>query len=313
MKTTQSKYAYKNQHYIPKSYLSAWVDPNSPENHEPYVWVFPRNGGAAKPKAPKNVFSENNIYTIPSSCIPGGRDLKIEQALKSLEDSFIKIRSCLLDNKKSLNSKDRANLLLYLTSLQWRTPSARQQLREHWTPVLKLGEELLDKAKSWSPEQKERASRYSRVGITKEARKRPNLSLGQVREIVENPLQKTIAAHIRAQTPLLANLNMTILCSTGNAKFITSDAPVVWYDPESRNRPPMHQNPALIYNTLNITLPLSPTRLLLLSYVDFPEYSDVPDIAVHRANCITRAYSKSKFVAQSSKADPSWYDNKPPA
>jgi hypothetical protein len=67
-----SKHA--KQHYVPQSYLSAWVDSDTPQGQEPYVWVFPKEETAGRKKAPKNVFWEGDMYTIP---IPGGgRDLR---------------------------------------------------------------------------------------------------------------------------------------------------------------------------------------------------------------------------------------------
>ena len=55
---------HKWQHWIPRAYLSAWCDPDTPEDQEPYVWSFPRDGGAGRRRAPKNMFAETDMYTI---------------------------------------------------------------------------------------------------------------------------------------------------------------------------------------------------------------------------------------------------------
>jgi len=31
---------HKKQHYIPKSYLKEWCDPNIPQNYSPYLWII---------------------------------------------------------------------------------------------------------------------------------------------------------------------------------------------------------------------------------------------------------------------------------
>lgn len=287
--------------------MSAWTDPDTPTDHEPYVWVYPREGGDAKRKAPKNIFTENDIYTVQLPTANGHRDLAIEHALQTIESAFCHIRRKHVCAQKALPSTARAELLVFLTALQWRTPRARDHLRSQWSPILELGDELLEKAKSWTPEQRKRAAKSNRMSLAKAGKRDSNISLEQVRRIVDHPLQTTLPALVRTQTPLLGRLNMSIFCANGDTKFITSDAPVVWFDPESHKRPPMHRSPALMYKSLEITLPLSPTRALFLSYGEFPEYLAVPDLAVHEMNRRTRAHSHENFVSQSSTAHPYWY------
>jgi hypothetical protein len=52
------------QHYVTKSYLEAWCDPEMPQGHEPYVWVFSKDGSNPRRKAPENIFHERDFYTI---------------------------------------------------------------------------------------------------------------------------------------------------------------------------------------------------------------------------------------------------------
>ena len=87
---------YKNQHWIPASYLSAWCDPNIPEGQTPYVWLFSKDGKTSQHKAPKNIFRESEMYTIHH--LDGSRNLELEHALQDLETCFIRIKN----NKLSL-------------------------------------------------------------------------------------------------------------------------------------------------------------------------------------------------------------------
>ena len=59
---------YKKQHFVPQCYTKAWHDPAAPAGPKmsPYVWVFDRDGANPKRKAPANLFTENDIYTIKS-------------------------------------------------------------------------------------------------------------------------------------------------------------------------------------------------------------------------------------------------------
>jgi hypothetical protein len=51
---------HKSQHFIPRSYLAAWRDPETPEGQEPYVWRFSKDGSQSKNKAPQNIFTETD-------------------------------------------------------------------------------------------------------------------------------------------------------------------------------------------------------------------------------------------------------------
>jgi hypothetical protein len=136
------------------------------------------------------------------------------------------------------------------------------------------------------------------------------MTLEEARNLVERPLQNMLPMHIEVLTPMLAKLHATVLCASGKAAFITSDAPCVWFDPEAYKRPPMYRAPALMYPTLEITLPLSPDRALLLSRQEPADnfYLDIPDPFVDELNRRTRGYAEEEFVARTPEANPLWYD-----
>lgn len=64
---------HKGKHFVPESYLKAWCDPACPENYEPYVWLFDKEGKSARKKAPSNIFKETDFYTVEKA--DGTRDL----------------------------------------------------------------------------------------------------------------------------------------------------------------------------------------------------------------------------------------------
>ena len=82
--------SHKSQHWVPRSYLQAWVDPDTPAGHEPYVNVISRDGGEVRRRAPSNIFTETDLYTIQ---LPDGRrDLRLEHGLSQLETDFFEMR-----------------------------------------------------------------------------------------------------------------------------------------------------------------------------------------------------------------------------
>ena len=287
---------------MPKSYIAAWVDPECPDGHEPYVWVFPRDGGPPKARPPAKVCKENNIYTIPMP--DGGRDLRLEHGLQTLEDAFARTRRDFIEPQKPIPVVPRVKLIAFLVALKWRTPQARAHIREQWGRVLDTAEDLEQRMKTSTPEQR-RAMALVGGGSTGG----PSMGIEDVRRIVEQPLQTLMPAHLRTETPLLAKLKLTVLCATGHQRFITSDSPVVWHDPEGFKRPPMWRGPALMYDTVEITMPLSPTRLLLLSHRhELWDYIDVGDDVVTEVNRRTRAFADLEFIGQRQMSNPIWFD-----
>jgi hypothetical protein len=53
--------AHKKPHFVPRSYLKAGCDPNTPEGQKPYVWVFSRDGSNSRRKAPDKLFRETDL------------------------------------------------------------------------------------------------------------------------------------------------------------------------------------------------------------------------------------------------------------
>ena len=79
----------KQKHCIPKCYLNAWCDTDTPHNHEPYVWLFEKDEKTGCKKSPKKIFRENNTYTSSKN---GERNLQLEDALGAVETKFSSIR-----------------------------------------------------------------------------------------------------------------------------------------------------------------------------------------------------------------------------
>jgi hypothetical protein len=74
---------HKDQHFIPQSYLLAWTDPSTPVGHKPYVHLFTKDGSEHTRKAPKNIFSVTDLYTLKMP--DGRRDLRIEKGFSGLK------------------------------------------------------------------------------------------------------------------------------------------------------------------------------------------------------------------------------------
>ena len=121
---------HKRQHWIPSSYLSAWIDPEAPTNQDGYVWLFSKNGEDTKKRSPKNIFFENDMYTDYGQ--NGVRNLQIEKSLSVMEDSFCKIRKRKLSLREKLTQDDYFKLITFIAAMHSRTKSNRNLWKKNF-------------------------------------------------------------------------------------------------------------------------------------------------------------------------------------
>jgi hypothetical protein len=155
------------------------------------------------------------------------------------------------------------------------------------------------------------AGAEARCGFTSlgslDRRPRSSLSYEDVKRVAERPMQTMLPTMVRTEIPLLTRLDMLVLTSPDAAAgFITSDYPCVWFDPEAYRRPPFYQRPALIYRSIEITLPVSPRQMILLNRQGLSGYMDTT--IVDEYNRRTRFHCTEYFVSNSNQTKPIWFD-----
>jgi len=293
---------HKKQHYIPACYLKAWCDENTPKGHTPYVWIFDADGSNSRRKSPEKIFYESDMYTIEGK--EGNRDLVLEHGLSQLEETFSRIRRKTLAAKRAINETERLLLCAFIASMHTRTPARREHLREQWERPLRMMEGLNEWLSKATPEELSLARTPSLSSV--ESKK--SISFEQVKEIYENPIRTTLRVTIRTLTPLLAKLDMAIIEAPKESPFITSDNPCVWFDAAAYKRPPMFQSPALMYKTIEITLPISPHQIIWLNRAGIIGYEKANVLVVDELNRRTRFLAHGYFVSDRNETKPYWFD-----
>lgn len=289
---------HKRQHYVPRSYLKAWCDPNTPPTQEPYVWLFNKDGSGARRKAPDNIFHERDLYTIHRA--DGERDLVLEHGLAGLESEFVAIRDTKLARRKKITHREHLMLCTFIAAAHDRTPARRDHFAGFWGEVLEMMERVEESASTATPEQRRAMTSLPRPSG-------PTLGYEDVRRIVERPMEKMLPPLIRSATPLLMGLDCLVVNSP-KPGFITSDHPCVWFDPEAYKRPPFYQQPAIMYPSIEITLPVSPRQMILLNRRGLSGYIDVHERHVDDFNRRTRFECSEYFVSFSNATKPTWFD-----
>jgi len=292
----------KNQHTVPACYLKAWCQPDTPKNQTPWVWVSEKDGGEPRRKAPEKLFRKTDFYTGTGA--GGERLLGIEITLGRIETLFTRVRNKALNYEKSLTAEERGILCMFAAAAHARTPAQRDHIRKQWTHPLAMMDELAEYMKTATPENKRKLASMT----PRSADAKGSLDHGQVRAIVENPMQTLLVPTIRAVAPLLGRLDMAVLQTDDSLGFITSDNPCVWSDPEAYKRPPLYQSVGLNRKSIEITMPLSPRHCLFLNRNGLRGYIPIAQTVVDDINRTTRFAAAEHFVTRLPMHRPIWFD-----
>lgn len=294
---------HKKQHFVPACYSKAWKDPDSPQNQTPYIWIFDKDGSNPRRKAPENAFHETDLYTISGP--DGDRNLVLEKGLCQLEYEFNRVRNSKLNFRRELSPEDQIVLCAFAAAAQVRTPAMRDHQREQFRRPLEMMEKMTARLDAMTEEEKT-------VFISRQppslSEKSSGLDYQAIKAMHETPLQMLLAPMVQTLTPLLCKLDMALLLTDDDIGFITSDHPCVWFDPEGYKRPPMYRSPALIYETIEITLPLSPSCMLMLNRQGVSGYIEVDRKTVTELNRRTRGFASDYFVVHRNHVEPIWLD-----
>jgi hypothetical protein len=129
------------------------------------------------------------------------------------------------------------------------------------------------------------------------------ISLADIQEVAAHPLQRTVASTMTSLGRLLAEVPVGILCTEMSPGFITSDAPVVMFNPTARF-------PVLDHPDTEVTLPLSPNHCAMWTrhFADMGSgfLAELESEQVDRLNRRTRAHRQAQFVAQKPTMKDEW-------
>ena len=304
-----TKRTHKNQHFVAQCYSKSWCDPDVPRGSlmEPYVWMFDRDGTNARRRAPRNVFTETDIYTIEG--LDGDRDLRFEHGFQQLEDQFTRIRNLCFNRRLWPSDEQWLSVFTFVATAQARTVAHRDFHREQWREVRQRTEALHDEIERATPERREAMARAS--GPVPRDRK-PGLTLEDVRDLEKYPIQRTIAPVVRSVVPMFMRMHLLVLCTDDPVGFVTTDHPCTWFDPEAYRMPPLFRGPALGSRTIEVTLPISPRQCLVISHnPEFRSYQDVGLRVVDELNRRHIGHCNENFISCRNETRPVWFEHRP--
>lgn len=271
----------KNQHIIPaNAYLKQFVDPNTPKGYEPYVWIFERGKRVGKKRAPKNILSETDFYTLKTKF--RGKDYTIEKSLAQLEGKYASIFERKIKNKLPLDNYEHIILCAFVAAMLQRTLKQKENIEGFLDQIIKMTEEM-EKAHGVSPKKS--------LELKKEKENAHKISVIQM------------IPHI---TKILLKMNLAFLCNDKSVSFITSDSPCFLFN--SRLQWQRFYGPGLMQKHIEIRMPLSPEISICFSWINnLRGYLQVDKDLVHEFNRMTFGHSHKSFIANSPKIKRRWF------
>lgn len=271
------------QHYVPRSYLGGWVDPNTPANQEPYVWVFERGQKKGRKKAPSNLFTETDLYTIKLES--GEKVYAIEETLANLEGKYAAIFQGKIRKHLPLSDEEHIYLCAFVSVMLQRTLRHRDNLEQFIDQLIEHTSDL-EQAHDIPPKESDGLRRF----------KQDFHKLGMVKSLPDT-------------TRMLARMSVAFLCAVGS-KFITSDDPCALFNPKLQWQ--RIYGPGLAQKDVELTLPLSPEIMLCMSWMPgMRGYMWWSPTQVEEANRMIVGRSYQYFVSHSPKTKRHWFRRYP--
>lgn len=270
----------KNQHFIPRCYLSFFVDSKTPKNQEPYVWRFNKDGKNKKKKSPGNLFKVKHLYTLQ---IKGkSKDYSIENTLSGIECQYASIFREKISKRVPLSESDHIMLCVFISTMLFRTMGQKENIEGFLDRLIEMVESM-EKQHGAKPKKSK-----------------------ELREVKKNAHKSGVLSNLPDITEILYRMNLAFLCvRKGNHKFITSDDPCCLFNPDLQWQ--SFYGPGLMQNRVQLTMPLSPEITVCFTWQNLRGYVKVDNYRVEDLNRFTRFSCHKYFISSIPKKKFQWF------
>jgi len=286
---------HKRHHWVPTSYLDAWVDPQAPTSKEPYVWVFTKDGKPLDHSTTQNLFHKKDLYTIRAK--DGSRDLYVEtKLLHGIESNFVPVRDK-LSRGESLTTTELLHLCAFTAALRGRTLPTVKSIAASYQDVKRQIDRIA-------------TAQHKQFGMGSDpdplASLRQDPTYADVEAMANNPAVAWLVGSLRLYVPALTAMHLTVLRTADVTGFITSDNPCVLTDADIASYPAFYKAPQLGSQEAEVTLPLSPRMYALFSWSRRHNTVTVGPETVELVNRQTCAFSDQRVVVCRNEFRPQW-------
>jgi hypothetical protein len=287
---------HKNQHWIPRSYLKAWCDP---ERRDKVVHRYAPDGAYLDWRPYSRIFSADDLYTVD---VEGTRDVRTEKVFKVIEDEFLRVRRA-IESGNPWPAMSKQALAWFIAATRNRSPAERDHWQSFKDQIVEIGDEVEAALKRASKEERQRIARASIGGLRDPSR---SMTMEEARSAAAEPFGRWVLRHTRIEAELLKKMSFAVLKAPEGVGFITSDNPVVWHDPLPCDGRLRHIG--LDYRLIEVSMPISPRFCLLFDHLGQDSSCDIDQSTVDMFNDRTLRQCEKYFIANSGDLAVDWYE-----
>jgi hypothetical protein len=194
-----------------------------------------------------------------------------------------------------LTPTGRRNLTWFIAALRNRSPAMHAKKQAFHDSVLRVANSMEDGLKAMSPEKRaEWHSKNRRTSLPRADGGR-GIPLSAYREIAAQPFGAYLPEHIVTEAQLLERMHLTVIRIPIDQSLITSDHPVVWWDPG--DPPPSRFPLGLGRRTIQVTCPLTPHLCVVISHRPGADYAETDIQGADALNMRTLYGAADTFIS----------------
>jgi len=280
----------KHHHTVPRCYLQNFTDGDG------FVWILDTKDKIFRRK-PESILVENHFYTVTLK--NGEKSLFVEDTLANIESEYATIFNNKISQDLFLTDEERAKVSVFIAALMLRTRPRRESMKGMFQNLKKSMEKWQKESKTTkdTPETLKTASAISSSGNS--------ISIGDLDAYLDN-YKEEHSVSILNQLPKVAQLIFNMKWSVwknADCNFVTCDDPLVLLRPASIKKYGANafgSTPGLVYQDVELTLPLSKDRLLLAGWIlEEDSYLPIENDMAERMNYRTITRSSERVIASS--------------
>jgi len=252
----------KRQHFNPRLHLQHFAG-TEPKGH---VWTYDKRTGEVRHAIPEETAVERHFYSIKKS--DGKIDTRIENFLSGVESMAAPIYESLLrDVVPKANTQLRADFATFLALTYVRTPAMRKTFADGLSRAIQIAgyvhptntEAFESITRSYEKEE-------GRVLSDEDKKRLRETLLDASDNVIEVPKERTLRALEAANelAPILFQMQWSLVFAA-HGFFISTDNPLV-RQVDHKSCHPMYGDHGFLNKTAEVLYPLSPKRLLLMTW-----------------------------------------------
>ena len=243
-------------HYLPQFYLREFTDPDVPQGHDPYVWVYSLAKRVWRKRAPHNVAAESDYYAFTDDT--GDKSHEVEKMLSQMESIIARVVREKILKQQPLDDEERATVATSVVLMWARVPAQHKHIGKFMSEVAQSILQVMHQVHMQDPETLEAFKRDYRQKTGKHDLDdlRPEHLDPTTYEIrTTRPAAIGISFSVVGDCArIIAEMGWTFLVSQPPDYFITSDYPFSMLDPTNKNQIYGH---GLAFRNVEVSLPLT--------------------------------------------------------